>query len=104
MRSNKRPTQIKEILKKTIEAIEKEGEKRPLKEEIEKAWEEAAGKQAARHSQPKRIKENILTVTVDSPTWIYQLDLNKEKIEKKITKLLNEKKQLTIRLRVGEKE
>lgn len=72
------------------------------KEAIKGAWEKAAGREAGNHSSPARIRGKILIVNVDSPIWIYQLNLKKAEIEKKLNRLIGRKPPLSIRLRAGE--
>ena len=43
-------------------------------------WEEVVGPQIAARTRPIRIREGILEVNVDQPTWMQQLQLMKPKI------------------------
>ena len=99
----KQPEPIKEILKAAIKDMTDE-KKRPFgKEDIESVWVRAAGKEASRHSSPTRIKGNALIVNVDSPTWIYQLNIKRNEIEKKLNKIIKLDRPLSIRFRAGER-
>ncbi len=102
MRKSK-PTPIREVLTRTIESIVAK-KQNPVycEEDINKIWEKVAGKAASRHSSPAQIKGNVLVVNVDSPTWIYQLNIRKSEVEKKLNKLLKQKTPISIRLRAGE--
>lgn len=102
MATQRKPTPIKNILTDTIKNIISEKEDSVYREDINKAWEEAVGKAASRHSTPAQIKRNTLIINVDSPIWIYQLNIKKEEVEKKLNKLLGRKEPLKIRLRAGE--
>jgi len=96
----KKPTRIEEIVKTIIKSTcDKQEES---KENLEEAWECAAGKNATAHTTLTAFKKNILTVAVDNSSWIYQLSINKTKIEKIISQRL--KKQIQIKLRAGEKQ
>jgi len=97
-----KPTPIKSVLGKAIQSIIDSKKNTVSEEEIQQVWEQAAGKEASRHSHPIRIKENVLVVNVDSSIWIYQLNLNKQKIEKELNKLLKREQLITITLRAGE--
>lgn len=102
MRKNK-PEPIKNIIKTTIERIIKDGP--PLcKEEIKKIWEKAAGREAGRHSSPAGIRGKTLIINVDSPTWIYQLNIRRGQIEKRVNNLIGRRSQLSIRFRAGENQ
>lgn len=96
-----KPEPIRDILKTTIEGIV--AEKGPFcKEDIKKAWEKTVGKEASSHSWPTRIKGKALIINVDSPIWIYQLNIKKNEIEKRLNRLIKRKIPLSIRLRAGE--
>ena len=96
----KKPTRIEEIVKTIIKnTCDKQEES---KENLEAAWEQAAGKNAMAHTTLTAFKNNILTIAVDSSSWIYQLNINKTKIEKIISRRF--KKQIQIKLRAGEKQ
>ena len=43
-------------------------------------WEEVVGPQIAARTRPVRIREGVLEVNVDQPTWMQQLQLMKPKI------------------------
>jgi hypothetical protein len=43
-------------------------------------WEEVVGEQIAARTRPIRIREGVLEVNVDQPTWMQQLQLMKPKI------------------------
>ncbi|MDP2921569.1 MAG: DUF721 domain-containing protein [Candidatus Omnitrophota bacterium] len=72
------------------------------KEEIVKAWENAAGADAVRHTKCVAIKKNILTVEIDSSTWLYFLSMKKKSILAAMKKALGEKAIGDIKFRIGE--
>jgi len=43
-------------------------------------WEEVVGPQIAARTRPIRIRDGILEINVDQPTWMQQLQLMKPKI------------------------
>ena len=97
---NKKPTKIEDIVKAIIKnTFDKQEES---KENLEAAWEQAAGKNATAHTKLTAFKKNILTIEVNNSSWMYQLNIKKTKIEKMISERL--KKPIQIKLRVGEKE
>ena len=97
-----KPVSIKDILVSAIEGITAKQENQLCKEDIEKFWEDAAGKEASRHSRPVRLKGRSLIINVDSSVWVYQLNIKKKAIEQKLSKMLKHKSPLKISLRVGE--
>jgi len=96
------PILLKEILKTTIKKAEEQKKGLLSEEEVQEAWQEAVGTGAAKHTKPKKLTKTILTVDVDSPTWIYQLNINKEKIEGRLNRLLKRKQPIKIKFRAGE--
>jgi len=47
-------------------------------------WDEVVGPQIAAHARPLRIRDDILEVGVDQPTWMQQLQLLKPQILAKL--------------------
>lgn len=47
---------------------------------IQRIWQNIVDAQMARHSVLLDFSDGILTVAVDSPSWLYQMNLNKKKI------------------------
>ena len=71
--------------------------------EISLAWSKAVGKKISAHTKLSSIKKDRLVVSVDSSSWLYQLNLEKEKISKRLNKLLAKKEEpLKIYFRLGE--
>jgi len=99
-RTTKKPEDIKKILYKVIEKIEKQGPGK--KEIILEAWGRAVGEKAAYHSRPVGIKKGVLTIEVDSSTWLYTLNLQKAGIMKDIKRSLEKYKIRDIRFRMGD--
>ena len=57
---------------------------------------------AVSHTKPAAIKKNVLTVEVDSSTWIYFLSMKKKGILESMKKTLGKGKIEDIRFRIGE--
>jgi hypothetical protein len=53
-------------------------------------WDEVVGPQIAAHTRPDRIRDGILEVGVDQPTWMQQLHLLKPQILAKLNQQLGE--------------
>lgn len=51
---------------------------------IQRIWQHALGDHAQKHTQLVGIKEGVLLVFVDSPIWLFQLNLQKRKLLKDI--------------------
>jgi len=91
---------IKGILRKIVKKIEEQGPGK--KEKISQAWQKAAGEKAILHSRPVSLTRKVLTVEVDSSTWLYSLSLKKRSILKNIKKDLEQYKIEDIRLKMGD--
>lgn len=81
-----RPELISEVIKKVIENLE--GEKREGGEHLLEVWRKVVGPKIAKHANPVSIRRDKLIVSVSSPSWSYQLNLQKEKILEKLRKRL----------------
>jgi predicted nucleic acid-binding Zn ribbon protein len=87
------------------DALKKLGGAKPFTAQDARAvWAKAAGKKAARHSQPVSFRRSRLVVNVDSSAWLYELTLKKRGIIKKLDGKFGTKKVKEIRFRVGEVE
>jgi len=71
-------------------------------EEVVQAWQNAVETKAISHTKPVAIKKNILTIEVDSSTWLYFLSLKKKNILESMKKILGKGKIEDIRFRIGE--
>jgi len=72
------------------------------REDVVRAWQDAIEKDAASHTKPVAIKKNILTIEVDSSTWLYVLNLKKKNILASMQKSVGKDKVEDIRFRIGE--
>ena len=75
---SKRPTQKPEIdIGSLIEKIlaSKGLDKKLHQYRAWSVWDEVVGPQIAQHAQPLRIRESVLEVRVENPTWMQQLQL-----------------------------
>jgi predicted nucleic acid-binding Zn ribbon protein len=100
VKRTKGPEDIKNIVVKVIKKIERQEPGK--KEKILKAWGSVVGEKVVLHSRPIGIKKGLLTIEVDSSTWLYELSLKKKSILKDIKKILQEYKIENIRFRMGD--
>lgn len=96
------PVSIREILKTTIKKAEEQKKDLLSEEEVWSAWKNAVGTNAAKHTKPKRLTRRTLIIDVNSPTWIYQLNINRERIEKRVNRQLKRDPPIKIKFRAGE--
>lgn len=66
------------------------------------AWGKTVDKKILTHTKLKSLKKDKLVIGVDSSGWLYQLNLEKEKISKKLNQRLKSKMPLKIYFRLGE--
>jgi predicted nucleic acid-binding Zn ribbon protein len=69
---------------------------------ISSAWAKAVGKKTLAHARISSARENKIVVIVDSSGWLYQLNLDKEKISKKLNAALGKEEPFKIYFRLGE--
>ncbi len=100
MRKTKKPEDIKHILNTVIGKIERKGPGK--KDKILNAWHKVVGQRASSHSRPVSIKRKILTIEVDSSTWLYELNLKKKSILDNIKTELGQDKISNLSLRIGD--
>jgi predicted nucleic acid-binding Zn ribbon protein len=100
-RHTKRPEDRKEIIGKVIGKLEKRGPGK--KEKVLNAWKKTAGQAAAGHSRPVGVKRKIITIEVDSSTWLYNLSLKKGSMLKALRLELQDEEDIKdIRFRMGD--
>jgi len=99
-RKQAKPEDIEHILKKVIKKIGAKG--RGSIEEVVQAWQGAIETGAVAHTKPVALKKNILTIEVDSSTWLYFLSLKKKSILTKMEKALGKAVITDIKFRIGE--
>jgi len=58
--------------------------------EIGEHWEEAVGREVARHSRPLALRGQVLEVAVDSSVWAQQLQLQQPRILEALGRVLPE--------------
>jgi predicted nucleic acid-binding Zn ribbon protein len=94
----RQPQSIKEILKHA--PLNTQNQKQ--QENIQSAWNIVVGKNAAQHTTLHNIRGTTLTVSVDSPVWVFQLNTQKQHIETLLQKQLNLVRPIKIKLRAGD--
>jgi len=93
---------IKDVLSAVI--LNMSGEKKEKIDHIKEAWKEVVDKKAISHTWPAAYKAKRLVVNIDASAWMYELNLEKQKIKTKLNEKLN-KDGITINeiiFRIGE--
>lgn len=101
MMSKSQPQAIKDILSTVLEGVKGKEPQQPgvglLRE-----WRRVLRSKIARHSKPIARKGGCLIVNVDSSSYLYELNLQKEEILNRLKKRLGEEKIDEIQFRIGE--
>ena len=95
-----KPEGIGHIVKQVIKKLNTKTH--GTREEIIDAWQKSIEPRATAHTRPIALKKNILTVEVDSSTWLYVLSIKKKNILADMKKALAKAKIEDIRFRIGE--
>ncbi len=70
--------QIKDIIPQVINHI---AQKKPeVQNKIQRLWQGISNGKAAKHTSVVNLQKGTLTVHVDSPAWLFQMNLQKRKI------------------------
>jgi predicted nucleic acid-binding Zn ribbon protein len=93
-------TPVGDIVKAVFEKLERE--KTLSKEDVEERWKEIAGVGAAKHTRPVTLRKEVLTVFVDSSTWMQEMSLNKRKLLKQLKRAFGKDKISGIHFKIGE--
>ncbi len=95
----KKPESIHSILESTLKTLEIDV---PLKTySIVGAWNEIVGESVAEHCQPRSIRNQILFIDVDHPTWMQQLQFLKPTLREQVNAFLGGPLIQDIRFKLG---
>jgi len=95
------PQPIGDVLKDVVAQLSQTKKKDAAK--IFSGWRSLAGKELARHSKPASLRKGTLSVFVDESAWLYQANLQKEKLLKLLQKKMGKEaeKIQRIQFRIG---
>ena len=93
-------TPIGDIVRSVFERLERE--KTLTREDVEGRWREIAGVAASRHTRPASLRRSILTVFVDSSSWMQEMTIRKRLILKQLKRAFGKDKISGIHFRIGE--
>jgi len=74
---------IKDVVHRVIEQIASKTTQSP--EKIERIWLNILDKEEREHTRLVGIKEGRLSVDVDSPAWLYQMNTKKKKFVERLS-------------------
>ena len=95
-----KPAPIGDILKDVFKRLE--SEKRPPKEDVEAAWKACAGADGFKHSRPVTLRDERLTVLVDSSAWMQELSMRKRRLLKGLKSAIGKDRITEIHFKIGE--
>jgi predicted nucleic acid-binding Zn ribbon protein len=72
------------------------------KEAVDRSWREAVGERGFNHSRPSHIRKGVMTVSVDSSTWMQELSMRKRELLKGLKRELGKDRISEIRFKIGE--
>lgn len=93
------PQPIGDVLKNVVERLSQTKEKDIF--EIISVWDSVAGKSLSRHTKPARLINATLLVNVDESAWLYQANLQKDKLLKALQRKVGKQKVQRIQFRIG---
>ncbi len=92
------PDSVKDIIEQVFQEIKKKNTPRAGIVDI---WGEVAGKKVVRHTKPVAFKAGILIINVDSTSWLYELNVCKALLIRKMKKRLLDRPLKELRFRIG---
>ena len=93
------PTPVGDIIKMVFERLERG--KTLTKEDVEERWREIAG-DGAGHTRPVALRKTVLTVFVDSSSWLHEMAMRKRNLLKQLKRAFGKDKISGIHFRIGE--
>lgn len=93
------PQLIGDVLRGVVEHLSQTKGKDSSK--IFSAWTSSAGKRLSRHAKPVSLHKGTLQVFVDDSAWLYQANLEREKLLESLQEKMGAKKIQKIRFRIG---
>ncbi|MDP2652447.1 MAG: DciA family protein [Candidatus Omnitrophota bacterium] len=69
-----------------------------VQEEIQKAWERIVKDQGLKHARVAGFHDGVLNIHIDSPAWLYQLNLKRKKITEDMQKSVPDVKKIYFKI------
>ena len=93
-----KPDSVGNIVAQVLEEIKK---KKGKEVNIVDAWKEVAGRKTLRHTRPATFKAGVLVVDVESASWLYELNISKPHLLRKMKKKFSDGSLRELRFRLG---
>lgn len=94
------PQPISDVLKNVVERLARTKKKDILK--IYSIWPEVVNKGLSHHTRPASLRRGTLLINVDESAWLYQANLQKEKLLEGLRKKIGKDKIQKIQFRIGQ--
>lgn len=78
-----------EALKEVVSRVVQNLEEKNRNVDILKTWEKAVGKKIAKHTKPISLKKGVMVINVDRIGWLFELNMLRPFILKKLKKFSN---------------
>ena len=79
-----------------------QSQKKPM-EELRLLWGRLAGREAARHSWPRRLAQGRLIVEVENSGWMHELGARRQELLEDLTEWMGAWKVRELQFRIGER-
>ncbi len=86
--AGQRPTRVNETLERVLQRYDPHRRMKAYK--VWTFWADEVGKSVAAHAEPAGFREGVLSVRVDSPTWMQELQFQKESMRDRLNQRLGE--------------
>ncbi len=89
---------IKRVIKQVVGNLSRGGQQAGLNSRISVAWEASIGRKLAKHTKIAGFKDGKLLVIVDSPTFLFYLNLKRAKIRTHMQKITNQFEDISLKI------
>jgi predicted nucleic acid-binding Zn ribbon protein len=86
--SQQRPTPVGDTLQRVLQRIDPDHRMHAFR--VWTFWEEEVGEAIAAHAEPAGFRSGVLSVRVDSPAWMQELQFLKESLREQLNRRLGE--------------
>jgi predicted nucleic acid-binding Zn ribbon protein len=83
-----RPTRVGDTLERVLRRVDPDHRMKAFR--VWTFWNQEVGDSVAKHAQPDGFRAGVLSVRVDSPTWMQELQFMKESIRSRLNQRLGE--------------
>lgn len=85
---HQRPTRVADTLERVLQRVDPDHRMKAFR--VWTFWDQEVGDSVAKHAQPDGFRAGVLSVRVDSPTWMQELQFMKESIRSRLNQRLGQ--------------